>query len=113
MNYIQSVIDEMAQMKRDGLPFDQAWAVANSRHRYRPVELGIRGSMVEAANLFEQPEYEALEWWRGVCERAYNDAPAPDGSPSKLRGLRAALENGFSFDEGRAARKVPGRRAAA
>ena len=95
-------VGSLCESKRDGLPFDAAFALAKHRHPPRLHELGV--SRVGSDKLFDLDPLElspaqAMEWWREVCEAAYHDAPAPDGTPSRMRGLRAALEDGFTFQD--------------
>jgi hypothetical protein len=111
MSWTSRIVEDMAEMKRCGLPFEQAWATATARHKFQPAALGVRGTW-EAQSLFEQPEYAALEWYRGVCKAAYENHPSPFGGPSRLVGLRAALDGGFRLDSSRDAGK-PGRYRAA
>jgi hypothetical protein len=108
-SWTQRIVEDMAEAKQCGLPFDQAWQTATARHRFRPSDLGVRGTW-EAQSLFEQPEYAALEWFRGVCQAAYEDHPSPFGGPSRLVGLRHALS--VELDSSRDAGK-PGRARAA
>jgi hypothetical protein len=91
--WVEEVVEALAECRRDRLPFNAAWTHVIQRHPPRLRELGISG--VLADSLFDQSGAQALEWFRGVCESAYDDAPALDGSPSRLRGLHAALEASF------------------
>jgi hypothetical protein len=117
VSWTSKVVEDMAEMKRlridcgEPLDFDTDWLLALSRHKFQAKDLGVRGTW-EAQSLFEQPEYAALEWYRGVCKAAYENHPSPFGGPSRLVGLRAALDGGFRLDSSRDAGK-PGRYRAA
>lgn len=89
-SWTQRVVDDLADSKAARLPFNAAWTRAVQEHPPDLRELGIRSGHLDS--LFDQDGNDALEWWRGICQRAYVDAPAPGGGPSRLRGLRAALE---------------------
>lgn len=87
------VVDALCESKRCGLDFEAAWELAIRRHPPRLHELGVGRAREDAQErLWDQSGWRELEWWRGVCEAAYVDAPAADGSPSRLCGLRSALE---------------------
>jgi hypothetical protein len=108
----QRMVDHMRQAKTCGLPFHEAWGTALARYPYQPSDLGVRLTAVdeEQESLFEQPAYQALEWYRQVCEAAYEDRPGPDGGRSRLAGLRFVLDG---FGDGSRAAGKPGRHRAA
>jgi hypothetical protein len=89
MSWTQDVVAVLAVGKTTQLPFNAAWTNAVQQHPPRLRELGVRGA---GDSLFDQKEANTLEWFRTVCQAAYEDRPAPDGRVSRLRGLRAALE---------------------
>jgi hypothetical protein len=113
--WVPTVVEALCESKRNGLPFNAAWGLAITRHRPRLNELGITYAVSndEAENLFEQPSAKALEWFRRVCEDAYEDRPKEDGSPSRMRGLRDALDGGFAEPEFRRGRQASKYREAA
>lgn len=90
--WVPRMIETLREFKLLGLEFHFAWRVALRQHPPRTLELGRR----------DDPE--ALAWFHGVCQDAWFDMPAPAGTPSKLRGLRQALEGGFLPHEDAGAR---------
>lgn len=101
--WVSEVTDFLVEQKRDGAEFGDAWTAATFAYPPRLHELGVRAVR---ESLLDQQSAVALEWFRGVCQAAYCDAPAADGSPSRLRGLSAALES-VPSDE-RLVARVPG-----
>lgn len=94
MRWSARVTEALCESKRQRLPFKFAWANAIQLHPFTPKEFGL--SPLEAESLLEQSSHECFMWFRRICEMAYVDAPAPDGGPSRLRGLGAVLEMDLS-----------------
>lgn len=109
--WVAAVVEDLAAAKRAGTDFDSAWRAAMTGQPPRLAELGVPRTQVDT--LLDQTAASGLGWFRGVCEAAWVDAPSLMGGPSKLRGLRAALETGDVSEERpqhvrvRGARRVP------
>ena len=115
--WVPTVVESLCESKRLGLPFDPAWGLALARHPPRLHELGV--SRVHEDTLLDQSAAGAVQWFRGVCEAAYGDWPRVDvetgqpAGPSRMRGLRAALEGGFAEPQHHRVKVTPRRSAAA
>jgi hypothetical protein len=103
MSWTADLTDALCEYKTAGLTFDDAWRVGLAKHPPQLRELGILGSSLDT--LEDQAGAAALEWLRGVMLDAWHGRPAAgttaaeNGQPSRLRGLRAALEDGLPVAE--------------
>jgi hypothetical protein len=102
--------DALLVLKRAGWGFEQAWEDAAGRYPPKLRELG--GASV-ASSLFELERGDStLGWFKGACRDAWVNAPAPDGSRSRLHLLPGLVSALGVRDESESARKVGMRRAA-
>src|SRR5688500_3240780 len=76
--WIAHVRDSLIESKRDGLPFDLAWADAERNRYIPPADGGGRvPALFEADGMFEETVYS---FFRRACEAAYTDSEDVLGS---------------------------------
>lgn len=94
-SWVSAVVADLVAAKHRGQDFDAAWDAAMFTRLPRLHELGVSRDV----DVMGEPRAaEAIQWFRGVCEAAWLGALAPGGGPSRLRGLRAALESGIGSE---------------